>query len=81
MRAAHFLSVFGRLKPGVTVEQAGAAMASLGAQIEKDHPGDNTGHYPNVVPLRQSLTRTSRDALLILLGAVGLVLLVACATG
>jgi putative ABC transport system permease protein len=79
VRAAHFLSVFARLKDGVTIEQAAAAMATLGAQIEKDHPDTNLGHYPSVVPLRQSLSRTSKDALFILLGAVGLVLLAACA--
>lgn len=79
VRAAHFLTVFGRLKDDITLEQARAAMATLSAQIEQQHPGINEGHAANVVPLRQQLTSEVKPMLLVLLGAVGFVALIACA--
>jgi len=79
VRAAHFLEVAARLKKGVTLAEATAAMDVVGAQLEKDHPDTNRGHYPNVVPFRQALTRSAQESLLVLVGAVGLVLLIACA--
>jgi predicted permease len=77
VRAAHFLTVFARLEPGVTVEHASAVMDALGEKLEHDHPQDNRGHYPHVMPLRASWVRNTRDALVLLLGSVGLVLLIA----
>jgi predicted permease len=79
VRAAHFLRVIARLEPGVTLAQARAAMDTLGIQIEREHPDDNHGHYPNVLPFRRSITAEVRPPLIMLLGAVALVLLIACA--
>ncbi|MGH9795925.1 MAG: ABC transporter permease [Candidatus Acidiferrales bacterium] len=79
VRAAHFLTVFARLKQGVTLEQAQAAMATLSAQIEQQNPGANQGHAANVVPLREELTGDIQPMLLVLFGAVGFVVLIACA--
>jgi putative ABC transport system permease protein len=79
VRAAHFLTVLARLQPGVPLERARAFMETLGARMEHDHPRENRGHYPNVMPLRASLARGPRDTLVLLLGAVGLLLLIAAA--
>lgn len=80
VRAAHFLTVFARLKQGVTLEQAQAAMATLSAHIEQQNPGAwNQGHAANVVPLREDLTGDIQPMLLVLFGAVGFVVLIACA--
>jgi putative ABC transport system permease protein len=76
----HFLSVAARLKPGVTVEQARAEVHVLGEGFRKANPkwmGSN--EQATVVPMRDLVVENVRPALLILLGAVGLVLLIACA--
>jgi putative ABC transport system permease protein len=79
VRAVHFLFVYGRLKPGVDLEQAQADMETLGANLERQYPNDNRGHRANVVPLREQLVGEIRPALRLLAGAVGFVLLIACA--
>jgi putative ABC transport system permease protein len=73
------LTVVGRLKPGVTSGQAQQDMTRVHAELERRFPDFNTGWTARVVPLRQELTEEFRPALLILLGAVALVLLIACA--
>lgn len=78
-RANHFLSVVGRLKPGATVEQARAELDLLSRQLEQQHPQSNTNVIFNAVSLHDDITRDFRGALLVMLGAVGLVLLIACA--
>jgi predicted permease len=78
-RGAHFLAVHGRLKPGVSLEQATAQLVQVAARIEKTYPDDQAGRSVKVVPLRESIVGRTRPALLILLGAVFLVLLIACA--
>ena len=78
-RANRFLSVIGRLKPGATVEQAKADLDLLSRQIEQQSPISNTNVIFNAVSMHEDLTRDYRSALLVLLGAVGLVLLIACA--
>jgi len=75
----HFLNVFGRLKEGVTVAQAEAEMATVAARVEQSLGGTNVGHQVVVVPLHEQIVGGSRTALLVLLGAVALVLLIACA--
>lgn len=78
-RGAHFLAVTGRLKPGVSPEQGEAELKQIAARIEKAYPDDQTGRSVQVMPLRESIVGRKRPALLILLGAVFLVLLIACA--
>jgi putative ABC transport system permease protein len=78
-RQGRFASAVARLKPGVTFAQAQAEMDTIGARLEKEYPEFNTQWGVNVVPLRTQFTGEIRRPLLILLGAVGFVLLIACA--
>ena len=78
-RANRFLPVIGRLKPGTTVEQAKADLDLISRQIEQSSPVSNTNLIFNAVLMHEDLTRDYRTALLVMLGAVGLVLLIACA--
>ncbi len=80
VRGAHFLFVFARLKPGMTLEQAQAGMATLSAQMQQRNPEPwNEGHAAKVVALREELTGDIQPMLLVLFGAVGFVVLIACA--
>jgi len=78
-RGSHFAEVFARLKPGVTLAQAQADMDAQVAQLAREHPGTTRGWRALVLPLYQELVGPIRRMLLVLLGAVGLVLLIACA--
>lgn len=78
-RKAHFLRPIGRLKPGVSLVQAQADTDAIAAQLEQQFPGSNTGWNLRLIPLREQLVGSSRATLLILFGAVGFVLLIACA--
>jgi putative ABC transport system permease protein len=78
-RDHHFLTVIGRLKPGTTLEQATSQLVTVAARIEKEHPAEQTGRSVLLQPLRETVVGQVRPALLILFGAVGLVLLIACA--
>jgi len=71
--------VWGRLKPGVTVEQARAEMKGIAARLEKTYPATNTQVGVVVTPLLENLVGKYRTNLGLLLGAVGLVLLIVCA--
>ena len=75
----HSDEVIGRLKPGVVIDQAQTELATIAHQLEQEIPNDNLGHGVQVVALHQDLTGSVQRALLILLGAVGFVLLIACA--
>src|SRR5262249_12907146 len=68
----------GRLRPGVGVEQANAEFAGLARQLEQAYPKLNARVGMSVRPLLDSLVGDTRKALLIMLGAVGFVLLIAC---
>ena len=77
-RAAHFLSVYGRLKSDTTLDQAVADMTRIGSAIEQGHPDTNRGHGTNIIPLTERLKGPLRTSLWLLLAAVGFVLLIAC---
>ena len=69
----------GRLKDGVTIEQARTEMQTIAARLEQQYPESNSGNRAFIVPLHQHLIRNVRTSVLLLLGAVALVLLIACA--
>ena len=71
--------VWGKLKPGVTVDQARAEMKMIAARLEKAYPETNKSVYAVVTPLLENLVGKYRTNLALLLGAVGVVLLIACA--
>jgi predicted permease len=79
MRNARFLRGIGRLKEGVTLDQAQADTDVIAAQLEQQYPDSNTGWTLRLIPLREILVGGSRTMLFILFGAVGFVLLIACA--
>jgi putative ABC transport system permease protein len=78
-RGGHFIRAIGRLNPDVTIEQAQAELTTIASQLEQEYPTSNIDQGVNVSPLLDAIVRESRLALLLLLGAVGFVLLVACA--
>jgi predicted permease len=78
-RGSHSYMAIGRMKPGVTVEAAEADLAAIAKRLEQQFPDSNDKVGARVISLREQLTAYSRPQLLILLGAVALVLLVACA--
>ena len=71
--------VWGRLKTGVTVEQARTEMKGIAARLEKTYPDTNGKVYAVVTPLLENIVGKYRTNLALLLGVVGLVLLIACA--
>ncbi len=82
-RRFRWLSIAGRLKPGVTVQQAEAAMKTIAAGLEKEYPRDNKGRTVVLFPLNESalgINQRRQFSLAggILMGVVGLVLLIAC---
>src|SRR6266480_4851617 len=74
-----FAMAVGRLKDGVTVERAQTEMSRIARQLESDYPDFDTGWGATVVPLMEQVVGGSRRTILIVLGAVSLVLLIACA--
>ncbi|HXC68688.1 MAG TPA: ABC transporter permease [Pyrinomonadaceae bacterium] len=78
-RRGRFASAVARLKPGVSMDQAKREMDTIGARLAQQYPEFNATWGVNVVPLRTQFTGEIRRPLLILLGAVGFVLLIACA--
>lgn len=78
-RDARFLVTFGRLADGVGVAEAQASLDVVAARLAAEHPDTNRGWGGRVVPARESLVGDVRPALLMLAGAVGIVLLIACA--
>jgi len=77
-RTSAYWRVVGRLAPGVTLEAARAELDGLGRRLESQHPETNANVGISALPLREHLVRDARPALLLLLGAVGMVLLIAC---
>ena len=78
-RGVHFLRTYLRLKPGATIEQARAELANIDRRLEQQYPEENKGRHRQLLSLHERVVGDARPALLILFGAVGLVLLVACA--
>jgi len=78
-RKARFLRVYGRLRPGVTLQQAQAEMATLGQQLSQAFPETNAHIGIQLVSMHEQVTGEVRPTLLLLLGAVGFVQLIACA--
>ena len=82
-RRMRWISIVGRLKPGVTVEQSRAAMKTIASALEKEYPRDNPGRTCELYPLNQSalgINQRRQFSLAggVLMGVVGLVLLIAC---
>ncbi|MCH8947696.1 MAG: ABC transporter permease, partial [Acidobacteria bacterium] len=81
-RTRRMMRVFGRLKPGVTPEQAQSDVAVIAQRLRQDYPDvypEPAGYTAVSTPLKMELTKQARPTLLILMGTVGLVLLIACA--
>ncbi len=79
-RGSHFLTVVGRLKPGVGTKTAEAELTSIAARLSKQYPDTNMNFTGTaVVKLHTDIVGDVRPALMVLLGAVALVLLIACA--
>lgn len=78
-RRAEFLEVVGRLAPGTTLEQAAAEVEGINARLRRAFPQTNSENITlSISPLRDELLGKVRQPLLVLLGAVGVVLLIAC---
>jgi putative ABC transport system permease protein len=76
---ARMLTVVARLKPGVGLEQARAEMAGIGAGLERSNPALDSGWRPAVYPFRDGLVSQSEKPLDVVMAAVGLLVLMACA--
>jgi putative ABC transport system permease protein len=82
-RGSHYLYLLGRLAPGVSLTQARHELTALLTRWEEEFPDDHRpnpeGHALRIDPLKEDRVGEARPALMLLLGAVGLVLLIACA--
>jgi putative ABC transport system permease protein len=73
------LKVIARMNPGVTFEQADRELDTIGSRLERANPALNANFRPSLFPIREEMGGNTRQPLLILSGAVGLLLLMACA--
>jgi putative ABC transport system permease protein len=78
-RGGYYFQVIARLKPGMTLKGGQAELDTIAGRLGRQYPDTNTGMRLRVVPLQEEEARSLRPALLVLLGAVGFVLLIACA--
>ena len=78
-RRADFLDVVGRLAPGVSQASAQSEMSTIARRLERAYPGSNAGWGVQVIGVKERIVGPARPALLVFMGAVGLVLLIACA--
>jgi putative ABC transport system permease protein len=78
-RRAHWMRVIGRLRDGVTPARANAELQTVVRQLQRDYPGTNTGMEAGFTPLHSFLVGDTRRPLMVLLGAVAVLLLIACA--
>jgi predicted permease len=78
-RRAHWLTIVARLRPGVSVEQANASLQTVVSRLQKEYPATNAKMGAGMTPFHEALIGKTRRPLLVLLGAVALLLLIACA--
>ncbi len=78
-RGMHYLGIIGRLKPDASLASAGADLAAVSARLAQSYPDSNEARVAVAIPLHEEIVGDVRSGLLLLLGAVGLVLLLACA--
>jgi putative ABC transport system permease protein len=78
-RTGRSLRVFARLKDGVPIERANAALGAIASRIEREHPDTNADRGARAVPLAEVVAGPVRQGLVALLAAVGFLLLIACA--
>jgi putative ABC transport system permease protein len=78
-RGGHYISVFGRLAPGVTLEQARSEMAVIAERMARQYPATNQGWGVKLTPMLEAAVRDVKPVLFALLAAVGCLLLIACA--
>jgi predicted permease len=79
LRRPHFLRAVGRLKSGVTLEQARADVTGIAARLEQEYPTTNTQMGVGIGPLKEWIVSDTRLALVVFLVAVAFVLFIACA--
>ncbi|HWC66224.1 MAG TPA: ABC transporter permease, partial [Thermoanaerobaculia bacterium] len=79
MRGAHYISVVGRLKDGVSLAAAEAEVKGIAARLAAAYPDKNKGHTVSLRTLKEQIVGKVKPALLVLTGAVALVVLIACA--
>jgi putative ABC transport system permease protein len=78
-RGAIWMTLIGRVKDGVSIEQANSDLKTIAQRLEKQYPETNTGLTFYLTPLHDRLVQNVRPALLVLMCAVGVVLLIGCA--
>jgi putative ABC transport system permease protein len=79
VQRGRFLTVVARMRPGATLDRVRAEMNTIGDRLERANPGLNRNWRPSVFPLREELVGSAKRPLAVLLGAVGFLLLMACA--
>ena len=79
LRNSHYLNVLGRLKPGISMEQANVEMSEIAAQLQQEYAKTNAGTGAAVFSLHSEVVGDVRTPLLIFFGAVAFILLIACA--
>ncbi|HEX6730434.1 MAG TPA: ABC transporter permease [Pyrinomonadaceae bacterium] len=78
-RGNYSFFALGRLRPGVSIDQARAEMTTIESRLEQQYPDGNTGIGISLIPTQEQTVKEIRPALLVLLGAVAFLLLIACA--
>jgi len=78
-RNLHWFHPLGRLKPGISMEQAQANLAAVSRQLEQEYPDSNTGVGVRLISLRDQLVGSARPVLALVMSGVGFILLITCA--
>jgi putative ABC transport system permease protein len=78
-RGGHFMRALARLTPGASLAEAQAQLDAVTERLAREHPSTNFGQRARLEPLQTSITGDTRPALLLLMAAVSVVLLIACA--